>query len=297
VWSKIVGVPLFGKTFTLYTFGPVLVVAFLVASAWLQRRARKDLGLDSDRVFNVAFALLFLGLAGARLLHVLVFYESYASRPMSFLYVWEGGLAWWGGLLAGLLWLAWWLPRHPEASGFRFSDLLARATCLGLAIGWIAPFLAGDQYGKPTEAPWGVPVRWLQDGTRALAASNVAARRGEIDLLEARLHPVQLYEALAALLLFLVLRAVSRRTSVAGRTTAVFLMLHAVSRAALDVFRWDERGWLIPRVGDSGFAVSTTQFLAVPVFFAGVALWLVRRPDRAPATTASARPGSPGGRP
>jgi phosphatidylglycerol:prolipoprotein diacylglycerol transferase len=275
VWSKIVDVPLFGKTFTLYTFGPVLVVAFLVASAWLQRRAKKDLGLDPDRVFNVAFALLFLGLAGARFLHVLVFYESYANRPLSFLYVWEGGLAWWGGLAAGLLWLAWWLPRHPEVRGFSFLDLVSRAACLGLAIGWLAPFLAGDQYGKPTDAPWGVPVRWLQDDTRALAAARVASGRGEISLIDARLHPVQLYEAVAALLLFLVLRAVSRRTAVAGRVTAVFLMLHAVAHAALDVFRWDDRGWVVRGT------FSTVQLFAVPVFFAGLAIWLVRRPDDA----------------
>jgi phosphatidylglycerol:prolipoprotein diacylglycerol transferase len=273
VWSRIVEIPLFGRTFTLYTFGPVLVLAFLLASAWLKRRARRDLSLDSDRVFNVAFALLFLGLAGARLLHVLVFYESFAKRPLSFLYVWEGGLAWWGGLVAGLLWLAWWLPRHPEMRGLRFLDLVARATCLALAIGWVAPFLAGDQYGKPTDLPWGVPATWLQEDTRALAAVTVASRRGEVDLLDVRLHPVQLYEAVAALALFVLLGAVARRTAVAGRVTALFLMLHAVARAALDVFRWDERGWLVED------HVSTSQFLAVPVFFAGLALWLVRRGD------------------
>ena len=60
----------------------------------------------------------------------------------------------------------------------------------------------------------------------------------------------------------------------AGRVTAVFLMLHAVTRAFLDVFRWDDRGEIVP-----GF-LSTTQFLSVPVFFAGLALWLIRRPER-----------------
>jgi phosphatidylglycerol:prolipoprotein diacylglycerol transferase len=274
VWNKVVEFPLFGKTIALYTFGPVLVVAFLVAAGWLRRRATSRLSLDSDRVFNVAFALLFLGIAGARLLYALVFYEKFTKRPLSFLYIWEGGLVWYGALLAGLLWLAWWLPRHVEMKGFSFLDLLARAACLGLAIGWIAPLLAGDQFGRPTDVPWGVPATAFQDGTPALVEARAASLRGEGSLLEMRLHPVQAYEALSALLLFLLLGAAARRGATPGRGAALFLMLHAASRAFLDTFRWDERGELVPGV------LSTTQFLSVPVFFAGVALWLIRKPER-----------------
>jgi phosphatidylglycerol:prolipoprotein diacylglycerol transferase len=283
VWSKIVDVPFFGgKTLTLFTFGPVLVIAFLIASWWLKRRATKDFGLDPDRVFNVAFVLLFLGIAGARLLHALVFYEQFTKRPLSFLYVWEGGFAWYGALLAALLWLAWYLPRHPEMGGFAFLDRIARATALGLAIGWIAPLLAGEQYGEPTDVPWGIPATAFQDGTAASrAAADEAARTGG-SVLDMRLHPVQAYESLSGLLLFLVLGAAIRRGAFPGRATALFLVLHAVSRAFLDVFRWDDRGTLVPGV------VSTTQFLSVPVLFAGVALWLVRRPDRD-----ARRPGRP----
>jgi phosphatidylglycerol:prolipoprotein diacylglycerol transferase len=298
VWNKVVELPAFGKTLTLYTFGPVLVVAFLVAAAWLKRRAVARLALDPDRVFNVAFALLFLGIAGARLLYALVFYEQFTAKPLSFLAIWNGGLVWYGGLLAGLLWLAWWLPRHPEMKGFEFLDVLARAACLGLAIGWIAPLLAGDQFGEPTDVPWGIPATAFQDGTPALSAATSASASGEGSLLTMRLHPVQVYEAVAALLLFLLLGAVARRSAVAGRVTAVFLMVHAVVRAFLDTFRWDDRGELVP-----GF-LSTTQFLSVPIFFAGVAIWLVRRPERSPrvarapsASAAGASTGRTGGRP
>lgn len=273
MWNKIVDVTIFGKQISLHSFGPVLVVAFLVAAAWLRRRSVKDLSLDGDQSFNAAFVLLFLGIAGARLLYSFVFYEQFTAKPMSFLAIWKGGLVWYGALIAGLLWVAWWAPRHPELRGFAFVDLLARATCLGLAIGWVASLLAGDQHGKLTDVPWGIPAAAFQDGTAASGYALDASRRGAGSLLDLRLHPVQLYESLGALLLFLLLAAVARRTAVTGRVTAVFLMVHAATRAFLDVFRGDERGALVPGV------LSTTQFLSVPIFFAGLALWLIRRPD------------------
>ena len=93
-------------------------------------------------------------------------------------------------------------------------------------------------------------------------------------------------------LLFLILGAALRRGATPGRATALFLMLHAVSRAFLDTFRWDERGELVPGI------LSTTQFLSVPIFFAGVALWLIRRPERTPhpARGFTAPSGAPAGR-
>jgi phosphatidylglycerol:prolipoprotein diacylglycerol transferase len=277
-----------GLDLTIQSYGTVIVVAFLVATWWLSRRATRDLALPvpadpkavrpQDRLFNAAFAILFLGLFGARLVYAFGHYAEFAARPMSLFYVWEGGLVGYGGVVAGLLWLAWWLPRQSrptgwlEGKGWSAFDLFARAACLAFAVGWWAPLLAGDDYGRPTSLPWGVPVTWFADSTPA--AATVRTSSWPVDT---RVHPVQVYESLFALALFLVLGLLARRRVLAGRVAAVFLMAHAVGHAALDTLRGDgnARAMLVPD------AVSWSQFLAIPIFFAGLAVWLIRKPLRA----------------
>ena len=89
----------------IYAFGTFIVLAFLAASFYVRRQAVKSLGLDGERVFNLCFALLFIGLLGARALYVMVHYAEHVQEPMSAFKIWKGGLVLYGGMLLGLLWL------------------------------------------------------------------------------------------------------------------------------------------------------------------------------------------------
>ena len=275
--QKLVHIPLFGLDLTIYSYGTLIVLAFLLAAWWAKRRAAKTLGLPEDRVFNVAFVLLFVGLAGARLVYAFSDYASFARRPLSFLYIWEGGLVGYGGMVAGLLWLAWWMPRRAEkgewleGKAWSLLDVLSRGACLALALGWWASLLAGDDFGRPTKLPWGLPLTWFEDGSPAIRSYADA----HADLVATRIHPTQVYESLFALALFFLLGALARRKLSAGRVTAVFLMTHALGHGLLDALRFegaDKRGMLV------GDLLSWSQLLAVPVFFTGVAIWLIRKP-------------------
>jgi len=278
VHPTLVKIPLFGMDITIYAYGTVIVLSFLLAAWWAKRRAGKTLGLPEDRVFNVAFAILFIGLAGARFVYALANYAEFARRPLSLCAIWGGGLVGYGGLVASLLWLAWWMPKKAEKGQFLegkawpLLDILARGACLAFALGWFASLLAGDDYGKPTTAPWGIPALWFADGTPA--SLHAVQARG--DLLGLKLHPSQVYESLLGLGLFALLALLSRRRLAPGRVAAAFLMLHALGHGLLDTLRGDadKRGMVV------GDFLSWSQFLAIPVFFAGLALWLIRKPER-----------------
>jgi phosphatidylglycerol---prolipoprotein diacylglyceryl transferase len=279
VRQKIFSFSLFGLDISIYTYGTLIVVGFLVGIWWARRAAERRLAIDPERTFNVGFALLFLGLLGARLAYAIAHYDEFTGTPLKFLKIWEGGLLAYGGVVAALLWLAWWLPRKPELKGFAFADILARAACLAFAVGWLAPLLAGDDFGKKTTVAWGIPTLWYEDGSPASAWASAPIH----DAALGRTHPTQIYEALFALVLFFLLGAASKRAKVTGRVTALFLMIGAVGRAALDLFRGDAGP--SPRFADRGFLIhdilSWTQFLAIPLFFAGLAIWLIRRPEEA----------------
>lgn len=260
---------LWSKGVTIYAFGTLIVLAFLVSALYVRRRAARLLDLDKERVFNVCFALLFIGLAGARLLYGLTHYSEMTDKPLRLFAIWEGGLHWYGGLLVALLWLSWYLPRHPDLKGWAFMDVLALGACLGVFVGRWASFLSGEDYGKEApDLPWAVTFHPVDNAVQA--PTNIA------------LHPTQLYHSLHGLLLFLVLRALAGRKPSSGRVTGAFLMLYAVGHAVIDIWRGDDkaRGMLI-----DGY-VATSQFLSIPVFFAGLAIWILRKPASAPVTAA-----------
>jgi phosphatidylglycerol:prolipoprotein diacylglycerol transferase len=243
----------------IYSFGTFIVLAFLVASFYVRRRASRELGLPKPEVFNVCFALLFLGLAGARLLFALIKYDEFTANKLKIFHVWEGGLVWYGGLVVCLLWLAWYLPRHPGLKGWALMDVLALGACLAIFVGRWASFLSGENYGKEAhDLPWAVTFP---------AVAGTQARVG------VPLHPVQLYHSLHGLLLFGLLWLFMRSKPHPGRATGLFLVLYALGRSVVEIWRGDDaaRGMVI-----EGW-VSTSQFISIPVFFVGVAIYFARK--------------------
>ena len=234
--------PFWPHQITIYSFGTFIVIAFLVSAFFARQRAHKRLGLDKERVFNVCFALLFLGLAGARLLYAFIHHEEFRQKPMSFLKIWEGGLTFYGGLFVGILWLAWYLSRKPEMKGFAFADVLALGTSLAIFVGRWASFLSGENYGKPSDVAWAV--------TFPIDPASQAKPQG------VGLHPTQLYDAGAELLIMIFLLVTERRgRPFAGRTFWLYMLLYAISRYIIEIYRGDERGMI------AGF--STSQFVSI----------------------------------
>lgn len=259
----------------IYAFGTFIVLAFLASSYYVRKQAMGRLGLDGERVFNICFALLFIGLIGARALYVIVHYGEHVAAPMSAFKIWRGGLVFYGGLILGALWLGWYLPRHPSLRGWALTDVMSIGMGLAIFVGRWASFLSGENYGKEAEGlPWAVKFPPGPD-TQVLAS-----------LREVPLHPTQLYHSLHGLLLFVILLLVQRRSPTPGRVTGLFLMLYAVGRFIIEIWRGDDaqRGMVIDDL------LSTSQLLSVPVFFAGLAIFLIRRPGAVAADAEAATP-------
>lgn len=244
----------------IWSFGTFIVLGFLVAAFYVRHRASKSLGIDKPDSFNVCFALLFLGLAGARLLYAMIHYDEFTQQKMKIFQVWQGGLVFYGGLVFGLLWLAWYLPRHPKLKGWAFADVLALGAGLAIFVGRWASFLSGENYGK--QAP---DLAW-------------AVTFPHVDFSQAKplgvpLHPTQLYHSLHGLVLFLLLAWFMKRGPSSGRATGLFLILYAVGRSIIEIWRGDDaaRGMLI-----DGY-LSTSQAISIPIFFIGVAIYLSRK--------------------
>jgi phosphatidylglycerol:prolipoprotein diacylglycerol transferase len=237
---------------TLHTYGFLLAVAF-IAGLWVANRQARRAGLDPARITDMAVYVLIGGLLGAKLLLVIVEWPFYARNPRELLSILQSGGVFYGGLL-GALPVAWWYARRHQLEGWRTADVLAPGVAIGQVIGRLGCFSAGCCYGRPTGVPWAVTFRDPY-ATRAVGTP-----------LDVPLHPTQLYEAGAVLLLFLGLVWLAGRKRFQGQVTLAYLFGYAVVRFAIEFYRGDaSRGTVL------GGWVSTSQFIAILVVL-GVAV-------------------------
>ena len=225
--------------FTVYAYGSILALGFLVGMVLILLKARKK-GIPIERVTELCCLSIFSVFIGARSLYVLLDLPSFLNDPVRIFKVWEGGLVFYGGLIlaagVGFGYMRW--HRLPL---WKITDLFAPAIALGLFFARIGCFIAGCCYGKETSLPWGVTFTDPQSLAR----------------LHARLHPTQLYEAAAGLVLFLFLIQMEKRQSFDGQIFWLFLLLYSVLRFLIEFLRDDPRGFPV------WAALSTSQTVGI----------------------------------
>lgn len=183
--------------------------------------------------------------------------------------VWRGGLAYYGGFLFAVAFAMYFLRKHKMPIG-RVSDLAAPAISFGLFFGRMGCFWNGCCYGKETASFVGVHFpKWGSAWRAQLDAGRIHASAP----FSLAVHPTQLYEAAACLaiaaFLYFVVRPHKRRD---GDVIACFMLLYAIARSIIEVFRDDDRGVFF------GGHISTSQIISIPL--AGLAvfiLWYTRR--------------------
>ena len=88
----------FGKD--IYWYGIIIALGFLLAVIYMMRRA-PVFGLTQDDVLDEVLWAVPIGVICARLYYCIFYWELYADNPISILYIWEGGLAIYGGVIGG----------------------------------------------------------------------------------------------------------------------------------------------------------------------------------------------------
>src|SRR5712671_1135409 len=227
---------------TVYTYGVLLAAAYLLGLQLAIVRARKR-ELDATRVMDLGIYIIISALVGAKLLLLVTDFQTFRNSPAELLTLARSGGVFYGGLIVAVA-VALVYIRRVGLPLWTTCDVFAPGIALGHIIGRFGCLFAGCCYGRPTTLPWGITFR------DPFAASNVGTPLGT------PLHPTQLYEAGAELLILGVLLLTERKgRPFAGRTFWLYMLLYAISRFIIEFFRGDERG----TVG----MFSTSQFISV----------------------------------
>lgn len=196
----------------------LIVLAAIVTGVWLTTREAERKGFKKDDIYDGAVWVVIGGIIGARMFHVLDHWpDMFAANPIRAFYIWEGGLAIWGGVIGGLIavvLLAWrrgWrLPR--------LLDSIAPGLVLAQAIGRAACIITGDAMGKPTTGPFGF----------AYTSPNAM-----VPQLGVYYTPMPVYEIIVNLGIFALLWQLRKRNWPDGLLFLVYLTLYSVERFLL----------------------------------------------------------------
>ena len=241
---------------TIYSYGVLLAAAYLLG-LWLGVRRANAAGLDGNKVLDLGIWVIIAALVGAKGLLFVVDFEHFTSSREEFFSLLRSGGVFYGGLIAASLTCIYQLRKH-RLPLWQSGDLFAPGIALGYMVGRLGCFMAGCCYGKPTQVAWAVTF------TDPAAALNVGTPLG------VPLHPTQLYESFAGLVILVILLLTEKRgAAYPGRTFWRFVLLYGVSRFVIEYFRGDDRGM-------AGM-FSTSQLISlVLVPLSVVMLWWLR---------------------
>ena len=254
--------------FPVYTYGVLLAAAYLLGLQFALWRARSR-GLDPNRVMDLGIWIIISALVGAKLLLLIVEWDTFSRDPRELFTLMRSGGVFYGGLIAAVTVALWYLWKH-RMPMWTVTDVFAPGIALGHVIGRLGCLFAGCCFGTRTNVPWAITFH------NEFAAQNVGTP------LNVPLHPTQLYEAGAELLILIVLLATERRgRPFPGRTFWGYMLLYGISRFVIEFYRGDPRGMI------AGF--STSQFVSLIIVPVSIVMLILLSRRFTPDSTTAAR--------
>jgi len=243
-----------------YIFGTVPWYSVLIATGilfalWWACREEKRLHLPKDTMVDLALHVVPLGVVGARLYYVLFAWDTFAPNPVSILYIWQGGMAIYGGIIGGVIG-AIWFCRKRRLSLLMMLDAIAPGVAMAQAIGRWGNYFNMEAYGAEIINPA------LQFFPLAVLIPGVSGGTWHMATF--------FYESVWNLLVFTVLAALHRRAKRDGDVLAWYALLYGAGRMVIEGLRMDSLM--------AGSTVRVSQLLSAALCVAAVVWFLVRSP-------------------
>ena len=245
---------------TIHFYGILIAIGVIVAVIVSKRRYER-FGGDGTLLERVAIWAVVIGFLGARAGYVTTHTARFEGRPWAVLYIWEGGLALFGGILFGTLTVIYLMHRW-KGDLFSAGDAIAVGLPLAQAIGRWGNYFNQELFGTPTDLPWGLEID--------------VANRPDAYLAYDTFHPTFLYESLwNALVLVPVILVLERRGKLAkGATFPVYLIMYGFIRFVMELMRTDTTFRLL------GLSRNGWVSIGAVLVVVGFLVWMQRRAEK-----------------
>jgi len=247
-------------SFPINTYGVFLAAAFLCAILIAVKLGERD-GLRREKIYDLSLWMLLAGLVGSKLL--MLFTEpEYRANPLQLIsldFLRSGGV-FYGGLLGAVL-AGYFLMRRYQLPWWKTADACAPGIAIGNFFGRQGCFAAGCCWGKPTSLPWGVKFSELGHQITGVP-------------IDVHLHPTQLYESFAMLIVFVFLLWLHKRKRFSGQVILFYALLYSIIRFLIEFVRDDPRGDILGLTTLTG--LSTSQIISLIIGVAALVLLIAR---------------------
>lgn len=231
------------KTVSVYSYGFMLMVAFVIGTMYLIYQGKREKPpVEIDTILDLIVFIIIGSIVGARLVYTATQPADYADNPENILMITEGGLSIHGGIIGALVfgWFYCWIK---GLNYWMMVDFTIVAVPLGMFFGRIGCFLNGCCFGIQcnTDLPWGVTYPnaeyWADKGLNqnlsmlydaGLAAQGFAR------------HPAPLYEALGAVVIFIYLYYFRKNKVFTGHVFLMFILLYSILRFIVEFYRFGD---------------------------------------------------------
>lgn len=231
----IVEFDIFGRHFSIYWYGVLIAIAFLLC-IYLSMRHAPKFGMSQDQIADYYLLIIPLALVGARIYYVVFEWDTYKGDLMRILDLRSGGLAFYGGVIGGALAIMI-MAAFKKHKISRIFDFIAVYLPLGHAIGRWGNFFNQEAFGVNTDLPWGM----YSNGTQEYLSSLSVGQRRMLPNLDVTkpVHPTFLYEFVANIIIFVILLQIRKRSKRPFTTLASYFLMYGIVRFVVEGLRTD----------------------------------------------------------
>ena len=252
------------------SYGFMLMMAFYSCYYFLNKDLNR-LGYDAKLASDIVFAAAVGGILGSKIYYLVENFERVKADPAGMIFS-GAGLVFLGGLMGGTLGVTYVINKN-KLPWIKFADIVAPLLILGYAVGRIGCFLVGDDYGLPTNGPWGIAFpNGLPPSTYSVFQSYypwISLEGFNPGVL--KVHPTQIYESIIGFGIFYFLYQKRIKIVVIGSLFFTYLIFAGAERFFIEFLRVNTKYF---------FGLSGSQLISLIMIFIGV--WFLSHPVSQP---------------
>ena len=240
-------------TITIYSYGFFIACGAIAGFAYAAYQAKKQLGVKVETIQIFVVLIIIASVIGGKFFIIFENPKLYLSEPSRLINGFNTGFVFYGSLLFAIPTMLLFFKWHKLAV-LPMLDIMAGTACIVHGFGRIGCFMAGCCYGTEHDGLFSVT---FTDPTCVAEPLNTA------------LYPTQLYSSITIFSILAIIMFAGRRKQFDGQLFMLYLMLYAIARSILEIFRGDlERGFLIDNI------LSNSQFISILIFLGGLIVYI-----------------------